>query len=260
PVPPLAGPAARRRARTTPGRRDGSPVLLFPDTFTTHLTPSVEAAARRVLDDAGLTPRTPKGRVCCGLTYVSTGQLDAARKVQRRTLDTLEHEGLLDPEDSTPLTVLEPSCAAALATDLPELHPDDPRAHRLAARVRTFAQTLLGAGYQPPRLDRPVTGQTHCHQHAVLDTEADRTLRERAGLTGTLTGGCCGLAGNFGYERGHYEVSVACAEDQLLPAVAAAPADAAVLTDGYSCRTQLTQLSGARPRHVAEVLAEGLEG
>ncbi|MFF8563092.1 FAD-binding and (Fe-S)-binding domain-containing protein [Streptomyces albidoflavus] len=260
PVPPLAGPAERRRARTTPGRRDGDPVLLFPDTFTTHLTPSVEAAARRVLDDAGLTPRTPKGRVCCGLTYVSTGQLDAARKVQRRTLDTLEREGLLDPDDTTPLTVLEPSCAAALATDLPELHPDDPRAHRLAARVRTFAQTLLGADYRPPRLDRPVTGQTHCHQHAVLDTEADRTLRERAGLTGTLTGGCCGLAGNFGYEQGHYEVSVACAEDQLLPALAAAPTDAVVLTDGYSCRTQLTQLSEARPRHLAEVLAEGVEG
>ncbi|TWV16102.1 FAD-binding oxidoreductase, partial [Streptomyces albidoflavus] len=99
---------------------------------------------------------------------------------------------------------------------------------------------------------------THCHQHAVLDTEADRTLRERAGLTGTLTGGCCGLAGNFGYEQGHYEVSVACAEDQLLPAVAAAPTGATVLTDGYSCRTQLAQLSGARPRHLAEVLAEGL--
>jgi Fe-S oxidoreductase len=91
-----------------------------------------------------------------------------------------------------------------------------------------------------------------------LGDAADRRLRARAGLTGDLAGGCCGLAGDFGFTRGHYEVSVACAEDQLLPAVRAALPGTGVLADGYSCRTQLGQLAGVRARHLAEVLAEGL--
>ncbi|MEV6782835.1 (Fe-S)-binding protein, partial [Streptomyces sp. NPDC051098] len=230
--------------------------VLWPDTFTDHLSPEVGRAAVRVMESAGLGLVVPPGRVCCGLTYVSTGQLDRARTVMRRTLDTVEP--LLDL--GAPVVVLEPSCGAALRTDLPELLPDDPRAARLAASVRTFAQVLeeCAPDWTPPRLDRPVAGQTHCHQHAVLGEEAERRLRARAGLVGELSGGCCGLAGNFGFERGHYEVSVACAEDQLLPAVRTAGPDAELLADGFSCRTQLAQLEGHRARHLAEVLAEAL--
>lgn len=230
--------------------------VLWPDTFTDHLSPEVGRAAVRVMESAGLGLVVPPGRVCCGLTYVSTGQLDRAREVMRRTLDTVEP--LLDL--GAPVVVLEPSCGAALRTDLPELLPDDPRAARLAASVRTFAQALeeCAPDWTPPRLDRPVAGQTHCHQHAVLGEDAERRLRERAGLVGELSGGCCGLAGNFGFERGHYEVSVACAEDELLPAVRTAGPDAELLADGFSCRTQLAQLEGHRARHLAEVLAEAL--
>ncbi|WP_406393245.1 FAD-binding oxidoreductase [Streptomyces sp. NBC_00882] len=268
----------RRKARGT----GGEPVVLWPDTFTEHLSPSVGQAAVRVLEAAGLRVVLPptvhlekapvgdgrtvaldpvsllrgRGRVCCGLTYVSTGQLDRARAVLRRTLD------LMAPvlETSAPVVVLEPSCAAALRTDLPELLHDDPRAARLASRVLTFAEALerLAPGWRPPALDRPVVGQTHCHQHAVLGDMADRRLREAAGLTGDLAGGCCGLAGNFGFEKGHFEVSRACAEDQLLPSVRKAPESAVVLADGFSCRTQLDQLAGVRGRHLAEVLAEAL--
>ncbi|MFB6839380.1 FAD-binding and (Fe-S)-binding domain-containing protein [Streptomyces sp. NPDC056361] len=233
---------------------DRPPALtLWPDTFTNHLAPEVGQAAVRVLEDAGLGVELPPGRVCCGLTYVSTGQLGAARKVMRRALD-------VTGESNAPVVVLEPSCAATLRTDLPELLPDDPRAARLAASVRTFAEALetLAPDWTPPRLDRPVTGQTHCHQHAVLGDTPDRRLRTRAGLTGDLAGGCCGLAGNFGFEPGHYDVSVACAEDQLLPALAAAPPDTAVLADGFSCRTQIADLTGHRGRHLAELLAEAL--
>ncbi|MFD8967326.1 FAD-binding and (Fe-S)-binding domain-containing protein [Streptomyces sp. NPDC059568] len=289
-VPPLAGLAKRLAGiapeRTVPrlapetfgrwlrrhmkGRAEvfdhGRTVILWPDTFTEHLAPSVGRAAVRVLEAAGVGIVVPPGerggqrgrggRVCCGLTYVSTGQLDQARTVMRRTLDRLEP--LLDLV--LPVLVLEPSCAATLTTDLPELLRGDPRAARLAASVRTFAQALeeCAPEWEPPRLDRPVAGQTHCHQHAVLGDAVDRRLRERAGLTGELSGGCCGLAGNFGFERGHYEVSVACAEDQLLPSVRAAGPGAEVLADGFSCRTQLDQLGGHRARHMAEVLAEAL--
>ncbi|MFF5501294.1 FAD-binding and (Fe-S)-binding domain-containing protein [Streptomyces roseolus] len=233
-----------------------APVLtLWPDTFTNHLAPQVGRAAVRVLEDAGLGHELPPGRVCCALTYVSTGQLGAARRVMRRTLDVMEGvEG--------PVVVLEPSCAATLRTDLPELLPDDPRAARLAASVRTFAEALeeLAPDWIPPAVDRPVTGQTHCHQHAVLGDAADRRLRERAGLRGELAGGCCGLAGNFGFEPGHEEVSRACAEDQLLPALRTAPGAAEVLADGFSCRTQIAHLTSGGARHLAEVLAEALDG
>ncbi|MFI6347916.1 FAD-binding and (Fe-S)-binding domain-containing protein [Streptomyces sp. NPDC050560] len=231
--------------------------VLWPDTFTDHLSPGVGRAAVTVLEAAGRRVALPPSGVCCGLTYVSTGQLDRARAVLRRTLDLLEPAGF-----ERPLVVLEPSCAAALRTDLPELLSDDPRARRLADSVRTFAQALeeQAPDWDPPRLDRQVAGQTHCHQHAVLGDAAERRLRERAGLVGELSGGCCGLAGNFGFEKGHYEVSVACAEDQLLPAVRAAPGGAELIADGFSCRTQLEQVGGVGARHLAEVLAEGIEG
>ncbi|MFE5816682.1 FAD-binding and (Fe-S)-binding domain-containing protein [Streptomyces sp. NPDC056479] len=261
----------------------GELVILWPDTFTEHLSPSVGQAAVHVLEAAGLRValpptlrlRTPSGgagvtvamdpvsllrgreRVCCGLTYVSTGQLDRARAVLRRTLD------LMEPvlETAAPVVVLEPSCAAALRADLPELLHDDPRARRLADRVLTFAEALerLAPEWTPPRVDRAAVGQTHCHQHAVLGDAPDRRLREAAGLSGELSGGCCGLAGNFGFEKGHFGVSVACAEERLLPAVREAGESDVVLADGFSCRTQLEQLAGVRGRHLAEVLADGLE-
>ncbi|MER5885142.1 FAD-binding and (Fe-S)-binding domain-containing protein [Streptomyces sp. NPDC001941] len=252
---PRLAPETFRDACAARGPQPEAPdLLLWPDTFTEHLSPQVGGAALAVFDAAGLTAAVPQGRVCCGLTLVSTGQLDHARRVMRRTLDAL------GPLDGRPVVVLEPSCAAALRTDLPELLGDDPRAGELAASVRTFAQALeeLAPHWQPPRLDRPVAGQTHCHQHAVLGDAAERRLRARAGLTGTLSGGCCGLAGNFGFEKGHHEVSVACAEDQLLPSVRKSPPATELLADGYSCRTQLSQLEGLRARHLAEVLAEGL--
>ncbi|MCG7210500.1 FAD-binding and (Fe-S)-binding domain-containing protein [Streptomyces arenae] len=293
----------REEARA--GRRPDLPAraaFLWPDTFTEHLSPSVGRAAVRVLEAAGIgllpfptrrrktrrpddgTPRAHgmsvrnprRTRACCGLTYISTGQLDQARTVLRRTLDLLEPFLQPEPElasepspsseaggefPAPPFVVLEPSCAAALRGDLPELLPDDPRAARLAARVLTFAEALerLAPGWTPPRLDRLVTGQTHCHQHAVLGDAPDRRLREAAALTGDLVGGCCGLAGNFGFEKGHFEVSRACAEEQLLPAVRQRAPDTVILADGFSCRTQLEQLAGVRGRHLAEVLAEALE-
>ncbi|MFS4094809.1 FAD-linked oxidase C-terminal domain-containing protein, partial [Streptomyces sp. AF1A] len=270
------------RRRTPAARGGGDLVVLWPDTFTEHLSPSVGRAAVRVLEAAGLRVALPptllprrtaigdgragaatalltarRARVCCGLTYISTGRLDDARAVLRRTLD------LMEPvlRSGAPVVVLEPSCAAALRSDLPELLQDDPRAARLSAAVLTFAEALQrhAPHWTPPAVGRPVAGQTHCHQHAVLGDGADRRLRAAAGLAGELSGGCCGLAGNFGFEKGHFEVSRACAEEQLLPSVREASEDTVVLADGFSCRTQLEQLAGVRGRHLAEVLAQALD-
>jgi Fe-S oxidoreductase len=101
--------------------------------------------------------------------------------------------------------------------------------------------------------------QTHCHQHAVIGFEADRALMEAAGIRATVPdSGCCGLAGNFGFERGHYEVSKAAGERVLLPAVRAAGAGTVIIADGFSCRTQIGQETDRRPRHLAQVLAAAL--
>ncbi|GHG65344.1 FAD-binding and (Fe-S)-binding domain-containing protein [Streptomyces griseocarneus] len=248
-------PFTRWWKRRPPAGAGGTEVVLWPDTFTNHLSPGAGRAAVAVLEDAGLRVGVPDRPVCCGLTWVSTGQLGRARAAMRRTLDALSP----DLAAGRPVVGLEPSCTATLRTDLPELLSDDPRAHRLASSVRTFAQALeeFAPHWRPPRIGLPVVGQTHCHQHAVLGDEAERRLRRRAGMTGELSGGCCGLAGNFGYERGHFDVSVACAEETLLPSLRQAPDGAVVLADGYSCRTQIRQLTGVRGLHLAEVLADG---
>jgi Fe-S oxidoreductase len=126
--------------------------------------------------------------------------------------------------------------------------------------VSTLAEVLTNR----PQWNKPdlsgldVLAQPHCHQHAVLGFTRDTELLADAGANLTALGGCCGLAGNFGVERGHYDVSVAVAEHTLLPAVRAAEPATEVLADGFSCRTQLAELSERRGRHLAELLAERL--
>jgi Fe-S oxidoreductase len=240
------------------------PVLLWVDTFTNAFAPQVGVAAVTVLEAAGYEVRITGRNVCCGLTWISTGQLDGARRQLRRTLRELGPA--LDA--GIPVVGLEPSCAAALRADAAELLPGDPRAEALGAAVKTLAELLRGTdGWTPPDLS-DVTGvaQPHCHQHAVLGWHADAAILADAGAEVDAVGGCCGLAGNFGVERGHYDVSVAVAETALLPAVreaqSAAGADTpvTVLADGFSCRTQLDQLAGVHGTHLAELLAARLPG
>ena len=243
-----------RRHRPAPGEK-GS-VVLWPDTFGNHLTPQVPMAAVRVLEDAGFRVVLPKGPVCCGLTWVSTGQLSVARTVMRRALRALAPHVAA----GVPIVGLEPSCAAALRSDLLELVPGE-QSERVASSVYTLAGFLkeYAPDWQPPRVDAEAISQVHCHQHAVIGFDADRELMERAGIgSDVLDSGCCGLAGNFGFEKDHYDVSKAVGERVLLPAVREAAPETLVLADGFSCRTQITQETGRPALHLAEVLARGL--
>jgi FAD/FMN-containing dehydrogenase/Fe-S oxidoreductase len=262
PLPEFAGESFRRwfgkrGAAAASAAADGrKPVLLWVDTFTNAFAPQVGQAAVRVLEAAGYEVRVTGRNVCCGLTWISTGQLGGARRQLRRTLRELGPA----LEAGIPIVGLEPSCTAALRGDASELLPGDPRAAALHGAVRTFAELLSATdGWTPPDLS-DVTGvaQPHCHQHAVLGWDADAGLLKSAGAAVKAVGGCCGLAGNFGVERGHYEVSVAVAETALLPAVRAAGDGATVLADGFSCRTQLDQLADVRGTHLAELLAARL--
>jgi FAD/FMN-containing dehydrogenase/Fe-S oxidoreductase len=243
------------------GRRDGGdPVLLWPDTFTNNFHPEVGKAAVAVLEDAGFRVELPAKTLCCGLTWISTGQLGVARRVLNRTMAALRPA----LQAGWPIVVLEPSCAAVFRSDAAELTGSDD-ARLLARQTRTLAELLTEAGWRPGAEDpgglhpgaRRAIAQVHCHQHAILGFDRDRELLRDCGVdVDVLDSGCCGLAGNFGFERGHYDVSVACAEHGLWPAVRDADPGTAILADGFSCRTQIEAGHlGREGMHLAELLA-----
>ncbi len=203
-APRFASSTFQSQWRRRPGGTDVRPghpnaVLLWPDTFTNHFDPHIARSAMHVLENAGLHVAVPTQPVCCGLTWISTGQLNIAQRVLHRALRALR------PwlEAGTPIVTLEPSCAAVFRSDSRELLPHDEDAARLRDQVHTFAETLQrhAPDWQPPRLERAAFVQRHCHQHAVLGFEADTELMHRAGINADIPdSGCCGLAGNFGFE------------------------------------------------------------
>jgi Fe-S oxidoreductase len=257
---PAHSPSGPASGATSDGAAGGRRILLWPDTFTDHFDPDIGHAAVTVLEALGYRVEVPEKPVCCGLTWYSTGQIGAARRVLRRSLDVLRP--WLD--EGVPVVGLEPSCLAALRADAGELLPGDPAATALSGSIRTFAEILVEHGDELATLvaDGPALRalvQVHCHQHADLGSEADATALAALGVEAhVLDSGCCGLAGNWGFEQGHYEVSMACAERVLLPAVRAAEEDVAVLADGFSCRTQLRQAGECEPVHLAQIAARAL--
>ncbi|WP_249999333.1 FAD-binding and (Fe-S)-binding domain-containing protein [Actinoplanes sp. M2I2] len=247
-VPAFARRPFRRTFRAVPGPK---PVVLFADSFSDAFSPEVAEATVRVLRAAGYEPRLPSGSVCCGLTWITTGQLDSAKKILARTVEALA----ADARAGIPIVGIEPSCTAVLRSDVHELLPGSADAAVVARSVRTLAELLAETpGWTAPDLSGvEVVAQPHCHHHAVLGWKADADLLASTGATVRRLAGCCGLAGNFGVEIGHYEVSVAVAEQNLLPALDAAP-DAVVLADGFSCRTQVADLRDRPAVHLAQLL------
>ncbi|GAB4097960.1 FAD-binding and (Fe-S)-binding domain-containing protein [Sinomonas halotolerans] len=232
-------------------------VVLFVDTFTRGFRPEVAGAAARVLADAGNAVEC-SADACCGLTWISTGQLGTARRLLSHAAEAL------DDGTDRPIVVVEPSCAAALRKDLPELVHTE-QAKRVAARVRSFASHVAGQvaeGWQPaPAQPVPAQAvlQTHCHEYSVFGPGVQRTVLAAAGVSEIVdASGCCGVAGNFGFEKQHYEVSMQVAENALAPALRTAGQGAAVLTDGFSCARQVDQVDPGRVGlHLAQILDPG---
>ncbi|GAY07132.1 FAD-binding and (Fe-S)-binding domain-containing protein [Pseudonocardia sp. N23] len=247
-VPPFASTPFRRRSRPAP--TGGAPAVLFVDSFTDAFAPAVAESAVAVLARAGVEARPTGAGVCCGLTWITTGQLDAARRILGRTVTTLRRA----VDDGLPIIGLEPSCTAVLRRDAVDLLDTDD-AHTVAAHTVTLAEFLAGRpDWAPPDLSgTEIVAQPHCHHRAIMGWSADQALLERAGATVHTVAGCCGLAGDFGMTPGHYDVSVAVAEQNLLPAVDEHPG-AVVLADGFSCRTQLDDLRGRSSLHLAQLL------
>jgi Fe-S oxidoreductase len=154
--------------------------------------------------------------------------------------------------------ILEPSCAAVFRDELCNLLPDDPRAAQLRDRTFLLSEFLVrfAPGYQPPKVEGKIVVHGHCHQRATMGMQDEMTLLRATGAeVQLLDSGCCGMAGPFGFERETYAVSQTLAERVLLPAVRGAGAGTVVVSDGFSCCEQVTQNGGARPLHLAEVLA-----
>ncbi|MCW2802278.1 MAG: putative oxidoreductase [Propionibacteriaceae bacterium] len=252
-LPKFAGLAASRRVALP--ERPGQPVIIWVDSFSDCFTGRGVEAVVAVLEAAGYAPQFLERSACCGLTWISTGQLDGARRQLRASLDQLHPHVAA----GTPIVGLEPSCLAVWRSDAPELL-DDPRVAEVAAGVFTLAELLRRTdGWQAPDLSGvELVAQPHCHHASVIGWQADAALLKSTGATVTTVGGCCGLAGNFGVEKGHYDVSVKVAEHDLLPAVAAHP-DATVLADGFSCRTQLAELADRQAITLAELLAQSIK-
>ncbi|WP_342000181.1 FAD-binding oxidoreductase [Microbacterium sp. LWH7-1.2] len=247
--------ASRRSLRQALGvhgtkRTDGD-VVLFVDSFTRGFRPEVAGAAARVVSDAGHTVSC-EADACCGLTYISTGQLSTAQRLLRTAIDRL------DDGTDRPIVVIEPSCAAALRKDGPEL-VGTAAAQRVAARIRSFAEAVTDwttQGWRPAHVASEVTVQTHCHEYAVFGAGVQRAALEAVGVTIVREAtGCCGVAGNFGFEAAHYDVSMAVAAQALIPALNRTGPETPVLTDGFSCSMQVQQLEPARRGwHLAEIL------
>ena len=194
---------ARRLARPS-----GPPVILWPDTFTNNFHPGVGRAAARVLEDAGSTVQVPTKPLCCGLIWISTGQLGTASRILKRTIAALRPALMAGQR----IVVLEPSCAAVFRSDAAELLGSDD-ARLLARQTTTLAELLSETRWRPrpgheQGAPRKAIAQVHCHQHAIMGFGKDTELLKACGVdVDVLDTGCCGLAGNFGFERGHYDVS-----------------------------------------------------
>jgi Fe-S oxidoreductase len=184
--------------------------------------------------------------------------LRLARRLLLRVLDGLREE----IRAGTPVVALEPSCGAVFRNELPAMLPDDEDAKRLARQTYTLGEFLAqrAADWEMPRLERGALVHLHCHQRATSDTDCDQAVLDRLGLDyEVLDDGCCGLAGSFGYERGErYEVSVKAGERMLLPKVREVSPHTLILTDGFSCRSQIEHGSDRGALHLAQVVQMAL--
>ena len=238
------------------GPRDpsGRPyALVWADSFSQTLDDTGARAVVDVLEANGFAPIVAPD-ACCGLTWITTGQLTGAKKYLASLL------GVLAPfaASGIPIVGVEPSCTAVLRDDLLDLLPEDPRSLLVSSATRTLAEVLSAVPVSERRLPSlegvEIVAQPHCHHYSVMGWDADQALLESLGARVTRLEGCCGLAGNFGMEAGHYDLSVAVASHSLLPSLSAKP-DAVYLADGFSCRTQAAQLAGRGGVHLATLLA-----
>ncbi len=240
---------ARRRPPQRPEGRER--VILWPDTFNNHFHPQTAVHAVRALERAGFVVDVPQAPLCCGRPLFDYGLLTTAKAWLANVLTTLG----ADIAAGVPIVGLEPSCVAVFRDELRELLPQDENARRLSTQVFLLSEFLKDRDVKLPKLHRDALVHRHCHHAAVMKFDAEQDVLRAIGLNcRVLESGCCGMAGSFGFERDHYDVSMKVGERVLLPEVRSAPHDALVVADGFSCRTQIAQATRRRALHLADVI------
>ncbi|HNB54816.1 MAG TPA: FAD-linked oxidase C-terminal domain-containing protein, partial [Anaerolineales bacterium] len=234
-------------------------VVLFNDTINTYNTPEVSIAATEVLEAAGFEVTLP-GHYCCGRPMISKGLLEKAREAARETVEKLYPYA----EKGIPIIGLEPSCLLTLRDEYLYLLPGDPRPAKIAEHAVMFEEFVSARVADGTwRASMTVEPQKlllhgHCHQKSLVGTGPSKQVLALTGAAVTeVDSGCCGMAGSFGYEAEHYDISLKMGERQLLPAVRQAEGD--VVAAGVSCRAQIAHATGRRALHPAEVLRRALK-
>jgi Fe-S oxidoreductase len=235
--------------RTVPAGRKR--VVLWSDTFNNHFLPETAMAAVEVLERCGYSVTIPRKRVCCGRPLYDWGFLGRAAKLLRETLDVLRPE----LEAGAPIVGLEPSCVSVFRDELPGLFPNDELALKLARSAMTLSELLIRDEVPLPSLHRNAIVQAHCHHKSIMRFDAEEAVLRGIGLDLTHPdSGCCGMAGAFGFEPKHYDLSMKIGERVILPLVRDAAPDTLVIANGFSCREQIEQSTGRTTLHLAEVL------
>ncbi len=233
-------------------------VMLFPDTFNNHFFPETAQAATEVLEAAGFRVDIPLRVLCCARPMYDWGMLSGATKVLRQMLDTL-HRWIAE---GVPMVVLEPSCLATFRDELPNLFPGDHDATRLSSQTFLLSEFLQkeAKDFDIPKLHGSALVHGHCHHKSLIGMADEEAVLKRLGLDYEMPDtGCCGMAGAFGFESQHYDVSTAAGERVLLPAVRNTAHDAFVIADGFSCREQIAQTTDRRALHLADVLRMAID-
>ena len=237
--------------RESEGKRER--VILWADTFNNYFHPQVAKAAAEVLDHLGFEVMVPRQHLCCGRPLYDYGMLNTAKNYLRRILRELKNE----IRQSIPIIGLEPSCTAVFKDELISLFPNDEDAKRLHESVFFFSDfiELKAKDFSFPKLKRKAKLHEHCHQRAIFKINSDLSILKKLELDfEELDSGCCGMAGAFGYEKDHYDISIKCGERKLLPEVRKATDDTLIITNGFSCSEQIKQQTGRESLHLAEVL------
>ena len=254
----------RKRARGhRPHPSPRGDVVFLADSFTTYTEPAIGRAAIELLEAAGWHVRLESAG-CCGRASISKGLLGQARAMAAGMAARLAP----DAERGVPIVGCEPSCLLTLREEHLSLLPGDPRAEAVARQTRLVEELLVEAiddgalrlDPASPVCGRPIVFHGHCHQKALAGTAATVALLERipgARVT-ELDAGCCGMAGSFGFEAEHYELSMQVGESRLFPALRAADAGTLVAATGVSCRQQIAHGVGLRARHPVELVRAAL--
>ena len=234
-----------------------SQVMLWPDTFNNNFHPETAIAAVEVLEAAGYQVLVPEQSLCCGRPLYDYGFLNMAKALLQQILTTLQPQ----IEAGIPLVGLEPSCLAVFRDELLNILPHDANAKRLAQQSFLLSEFLEQKvdHYQPPQLQRKAVVHGHCHHKAIMKMKDEESLLTKMGLNYSVPdSGCCGMAGAFGFEKEHYDISIKVGERVLLPAVRKAEKETIIIADGFSCREQIAQTTDRQALHLAQVLQMAL--